>query len=44
LAKGNNSISIKNVTTDSMTFHHWNGTSTATESVATGGSMTYNGQ
>jgi hypothetical protein len=44
LAKGNNSISIKNVTAGEMPFDFWNGTSTVGEAVAAGSSMTYNGQ
>ena len=43
LIQGNNSISIKNITSSAITFHYWTGTATASKSVPAGGSMTYNG-
>ncbi len=42
LTQGNNSISIKNITSSAMAFYYWTGSST-TQSVAPGDSMTYNG-
>ena len=42
LIQGNNSISIKNITSSVMAFYYWTGSST-TQSVAPGDSMTYNG-
>lgn len=43
LTRGNNSISIKNITSSAMTFYYWTGSSTTSQSVPAGSSMTYNG-
>jgi hypothetical protein len=44
LIRGNESISIKNVTAGPINFYYWYGTSRSSERVAAGSSMTYNGQ